>query len=140
MVTIAAVVLCLLLGALAVFQVLLAFGAPFGRFAWGGQHRVLPMAMRIGSVTSIVIYAVVAVVPPRPLPRLRRGVHRLGYPLGAQSCASTRTVDAGWRMRASGGRIGREVNPPPQLGHTPCRFVSTQSRQKVHSKVQIIAS
>lgn len=62
MVTIAAFGLCLLLGALSVFQLLLAFGAPFGRFAWGGQHRVLPLATRLGSITSIVIYAVVAVV------------------------------------------------------------------------------
>jgi len=28
---------------------------------------------------------------------------------------------------------------PPQLGHTPLRRFSTQSRQKVHSNVQIIA-
>jgi len=62
MVTTSAVVLCLLLGVLAVFQLLLAFGAPLARFAWGGQHRVLPMALRLGSVLSIVIYAVVAAV------------------------------------------------------------------------------
>ena len=66
MVTIAAVVMCLRLVALAVFQVLLAFGAPLGRFAWGGRHRVLPVALRVGSVISLVIYAlVVAVVAAR---------------------------------------------------------------------------
>lgn len=62
MVTTSAVVMCLLLGVLAIFQVLLAFGVPLGRFAWGGQHRVLPMALRMGSVTSIAIYAMVAAV------------------------------------------------------------------------------
>ena len=41
---------------------------------------------------------------------------------------------------ASMGRIGRAVNPPPQFGQTPPSVSSTQSRQKVHSKVQIIAS
>src|SRR5207248_3531456 len=38
------------------------------------------------------------------------------------------------------GRSGRGAKLPPQLGHTPLRRLSTQSRQKVHSKVQIIAS
>ena len=38
------------------------------------------------------------------------------------------------------GRTGRGQNPPPQLGQTLCSTFSTQRRQKVHSKVQIIAS
>jgi hypothetical protein len=49
-----------LLAALAVFQVALAAGAPWGRFAWGGQHKVLPRRLRIGSVIAIAIYAVFA--------------------------------------------------------------------------------
>jgi len=36
--------------------------------------------------------------------------------------------------------MGRAAKSPPQLGHTPCSRVSTHVRQKVHSKVQIIAS
>ena len=36
------------------------------------------------------------------------------------------------------GRMGRGANPPPQLGHTFLSLV-TQSVQKVHSYVQIIA-
>lgn len=36
--------------------------------------------------------------------------------------------------------MGRLEKSPPQFGHTPCKIVSTQSVQKVHSKVQIIAS
>ena len=62
MVTVAAVLACLVLGALAVFQVSLVLGAPLGRFAWGGQHRVLPTPLRAGSVVSIVIYGVLATV------------------------------------------------------------------------------
>jgi hypothetical protein len=58
----AAVALCVILAALAVFQLALALGAPVGRFAWGGQHRVLPTRLRIGSAVSIVIYAVIAVL------------------------------------------------------------------------------
>ncbi|HEY9366545.1 MAG TPA: hypothetical protein VIP55_07930 [Agromyces sp.] len=58
----AAVALCVILAALAVFQLALALGAPIGRFAWGGQHRVLPTRLRIGSAVSIVIYAVIAVL------------------------------------------------------------------------------
>ena len=62
MVTVAAVLACLVLGALAVFQLLLALGAPLGRFAWGGRHRVLPTPLRAGSVASIAIYALLATV------------------------------------------------------------------------------
>ncbi|GAA4754056.1 hypothetical protein GCM10023328_41770 [Modestobacter marinus] len=56
----AAVVGVVLLGCLAVFQVSLIAGAPLGRFAWGGQHVVLPRGLRIGSAVSIVLYGVFA--------------------------------------------------------------------------------
>lgn len=55
----AAVAACVLLGALAVFQALLVFGVPLGRFAWGGQHEVLPTRLRVGSLISLVIYVLV---------------------------------------------------------------------------------
>lgn len=58
----AAVLALIVLGLLAVFQLLLAFGAPLGRFAWGGQHRVLTSRLRAGSVISIALYAVFATV------------------------------------------------------------------------------
>jgi hypothetical protein len=61
-VTFAAVLVCVLLGTLAGFQVFLVLGAPLGRFAWGGQHRVLPVPLRVGSVISIVIYAFLAAI------------------------------------------------------------------------------
>ena len=35
---------------------------PLGRFAWGGQNEVLPASLRIGSVVSIALYAVFAVL------------------------------------------------------------------------------
>src|SRR3954453_23286354 len=62
MVTVAAVLACLVLGALAVFQLLLAWGMPLGRFAWGGKHQVLPARLRAGSVVSIAVYALFATV------------------------------------------------------------------------------
>ena len=58
--SIAAILICVLLGALAVFQLALVCGAPLGRFAWGGADRVLPARKRIGSVVAIVLYAVFA--------------------------------------------------------------------------------
>ena len=58
----AAIALTVILALLAVFQLALALGAPLGRFAWGGQHRVLPTKLRIGSLVSIVIYALIAVL------------------------------------------------------------------------------
>lgn len=62
MVTTAAAAACVVLAALAVFQVALALGAPIGRFAWGGQHDVLPTRLRIGSAVSVVLYAAIGAI------------------------------------------------------------------------------
>ena len=62
MTTLAAAMICGLLGLLAVFQASLALGAPLGRFAWGGQHQVLPISLRVGSAVSIALYALLATV------------------------------------------------------------------------------
>ena len=51
-----------------------------------------------------------------------------------------RCVDGGLRMSSAAGRIGRGEKSPPQFGQTPLSLLSTQSRQNVHSNVQIIAS
>jgi hypothetical protein len=61
-ITFAAALACPVPGALAIFQGFLVSGAPLGRFAWGGRHRVLPVSLRAGSVASIVIYARLATV------------------------------------------------------------------------------
>ena len=58
--TAAGVVAVSLLGLLCVFQVALAAGAPLGNYAWGGQHRILPTALRIGSGVTVLIYLVLA--------------------------------------------------------------------------------
>jgi len=52
----------------------------------------------------------------------------------------TTTSDAGYLSNISFGLIGLWTNPPPQLGQTFSIMLATQSTQKVHSKVQIIAS
>jgi len=53
---IAAIAFVTLIGLLVLFQLSLAFGAPWGRFAWGGQHPgVLPLGSRIASGVSILI-------------------------------------------------------------------------------------
>ncbi|WP_367640365.1 hypothetical protein [Microbacterium sp. SYP-A9085] len=58
-----ALVFAALIAVLAAFQLALALGAPWGRFAWGGQHPgVLPRRYRIGSVVSLLIYAVMALI------------------------------------------------------------------------------
>jgi hypothetical protein len=59
---VSAVVVCVLLAALGGFQVALIAGAPLGRFAWGGQDRVLPLGKRVGSAVSIALYAAFALV------------------------------------------------------------------------------
>lgn len=52
----------LTLVALTIFQLLLIAGRPYGRLAWGGQHEVLPTRLRISSLVSIILYALIAVV------------------------------------------------------------------------------
>jgi hypothetical protein len=46
---------------LAIFQLLLALGLPWGEYAWGGFHRRLPMKLRIGSALSALIFIFAAV-------------------------------------------------------------------------------
>lgn len=62
MTIIAAWVACAMLAGLAVFQAALVAGAPIGHFAWGGQHRILPRNLRIGSIVAIGLYAIFAVI------------------------------------------------------------------------------
>ncbi len=62
MTQIALVAALVVLGALAVGQVLLAAGAPLGRFAWGGAHDVLPRRLRVGSIVAVVLYGVFALL------------------------------------------------------------------------------
>ncbi|MEM7471190.1 MAG: hypothetical protein AAF340_07550 [Pseudomonadota bacterium] len=51
-----AVVLGLLgFGWLTLFQLLLSAGAPIGRLAWGGVHRVLPKGLRVASLASALL-------------------------------------------------------------------------------------
>lgn len=60
---IAALAFVALLGLLSVFQIALAAGAPWGRFAWGGQHPgVLPAGYRIGSAVSLLVYSFIALL------------------------------------------------------------------------------
>jgi hypothetical protein len=59
---IAAILFCIVISALTVFQAALVAGAPLGHFAWGGADRVLPAGKRVGSAVSIVLYAVFAAI------------------------------------------------------------------------------
>ena len=62
LVTGAAILFCVLMVALIVFQSALIAGAPLGHLAWGGQDRVLPVQKRLGSAISIGLYVVFAVL------------------------------------------------------------------------------
>lgn len=57
----AAILAVALLAVVAAFQLGLAFGAPWGAAAWGGQHPgVLPQKLRIASgVAALVVYPLV---------------------------------------------------------------------------------
>lgn len=57
-----ALVACAILALLAIFQVALALGAPFGRLAWGGGNVVLPVPLRAASAFSVVVYAFCAAI------------------------------------------------------------------------------
>jgi hypothetical protein len=58
----AAIVATVVFAALAVLQLLVAVGKPYGRLVWGGAHRVLPARLRIGSVIAVVLYAAFTLV------------------------------------------------------------------------------
>jgi hypothetical protein len=62
MAVIALIVFCLIHVILAGLQTALAAGAPLGRFAWGGRQRVLPTGLRIGSLVTIVLYALFVLI------------------------------------------------------------------------------
>ncbi|WP_101845504.1 hypothetical protein [Zhihengliuella sp. ISTPL4] len=62
MMHVALTIVLALLTALTLFQIALICGAPWGRLAWGGAHRVLPARLRVGSGVSILLYAAFAVV------------------------------------------------------------------------------
>ena len=53
-----------LLAVLAVFRSVLIAGAPLGHLAWRGQHRVLPVKLRISSAASVALYALFAHIAP----------------------------------------------------------------------------
>jgi hypothetical protein len=66
---------------LAVFQLLLAAGAPFGEAAWGGTTEgQLSTGFRVGSAMSLVVYAVAAALILR----------RTGFPIRWVSLAVAR--------------------------------------------------
>ena len=54
----ASVMASVILGGLVVFQLLLAFGLPLGRAAWGGMHRVLPTKLRRASLAAVPVLGV----------------------------------------------------------------------------------
>jgi len=66
--------------------------------------------------------------------------HCAGYAGKQPSFLTIRFVEAGYLSSNSARRNGRNVNPSPQFGQTPCKRFSTQSAQNVHSNEQIIAS
>jgi uncharacterized membrane protein YecN with MAPEG domain len=60
---VAALLFTAVIALLVLFQLALALGAPWGRFAWGGRNDgVLPRKLRIASAVSIAIY-VLLVLP-----------------------------------------------------------------------------
>ena len=59
---VAAVLAALILAGLIGFQLVLAAGLPFGHYAWGGAHQILPRSLRIGSVVATFIYVLTALI------------------------------------------------------------------------------
>jgi hypothetical protein len=57
-----AIISCIILAALAIFQLALILGAPLGKYAWGGTHTVLPVNLKIGSAISILLYGIIAAI------------------------------------------------------------------------------
>ena len=119
---VAAVVAYVLLAALAVFQIALIAGAPLGHLAWGGQHRVLPTGLRIGSVVSVLLYGGIAYLISRAAASASEvGDHRSDYPLIWVLVAY---FGLGILLNlASRSRLERNVMTPVVLGLTACCLV-----------------
>ncbi len=58
--SISTIIALIVLALLTTFQFALILDAPHGHYAWGGQHKVMPIKLRIGSITAVVIYATFA--------------------------------------------------------------------------------
>jgi hypothetical protein len=56
-----AIIACVIVAALAIYQIVLLLGAPLARFAWGGEDHYLQPKWRRFAVLAIVLY-VVAIV------------------------------------------------------------------------------
>ena len=104
-----AVIFTALMAGLAVFQLALVAGAPIGHFAWGGQDRVLPRGKRIGSVTSVVLYALfslvvlqraelIAVIPWQAVVDVGSWVLVVYFALGIIMNALSRSTPERWTM------------------------------------------
>ncbi|MGC1419373.1 MAG: hypothetical protein WA786_04550 [Acidimicrobiales bacterium] len=52
-----AVVGATLIGGMMLLQILLAAGLPLGHAAFGGEHRVLPIRLRVASAVSVLVFA-----------------------------------------------------------------------------------
>jgi hypothetical protein len=50
------------LAVLAGLQLMLSLGFPFGDYAWGGYHKVLPVHLRIGSFVSFLLLSIALLV------------------------------------------------------------------------------
>ncbi len=61
MIEVVAIVACAILFSLSIFQVLLIAGAPYGKYAWGGAHTILPKNLRISSALSVCLYILFSV-------------------------------------------------------------------------------
>lgn len=48
--------------AIAAFQLVLAFGAPLGRAAWGGNHVQLPIGLRIASAFAVGVWVLATLI------------------------------------------------------------------------------
>jgi hypothetical protein len=57
---VAAIAAASVLGVLVLFQLALAAGMPLARAAWGGEHRVLPSRLRLGSAVAVPILGAAA--------------------------------------------------------------------------------
>ena len=56
----AAIAATVVLAGLVCFQLALAAGLPFGRYAWGGANEVLPRGLRIASALATIVYVLSA--------------------------------------------------------------------------------
>jgi hypothetical protein len=101
------------LAAVVGLQLALVAGRPLGRFAWGGEHEVLPARLRVGSAVAAVVLALAAALILARAGLIPGGAHP-GVRIGAWAFTGLFALNTLGNL-ASRSRVERRVMAPATI-------------------------